>query len=178
MMNELAIFCMGLVVFFIGFISWTFACGVCTGLMSAFTRVKVGDISTDHQEYMIYGPDFSRSSRMDEYVRNHLWGSIKFLHGGKCAHCHRPEHYVEGSLELDHFWQPKSKGGNFIMRHLDGVFVCNIIPLCRSCNASKGAKSLKEFFSLPEIGRLMAISVKITNHINNNREILTNLKER
>ena len=52
-----------------------------------------------------------------------------------------------GALQFDHFWFPKSAGGNFLMRSLDGIYVNNCIPLCGSCNASKGKRDFRDFFA-------------------------------
>jgi 5-methylcytosine-specific restriction endonuclease McrA len=54
--------------------------------------------------------------------------------GNKCLGCGTTER-----LEADHNI-PVSKGGP--------NWASNIVPLCRSCNASKSAKTLKEFLSL------------------------------
>lgn len=54
------------------------------------------------------------------------WSGVLERYRNKCANCG-----CSGKLELDHIY-PLSKGGAHC--------VSNIQPLCRSCNASKGAK--------------------------------------
>jgi hypothetical protein len=69
-------------------------------------------------------------------------------------------------LEFDHFWLPKSQGGNFAMRSTAGYYVNNCIPLCRSCNASKGAKSFLEFFPHEEVEGVIEKSQSMNGYIN------------
>lgn len=54
------------------------------------------------------------------------WNEKLILFGGACAHCGSKD-----SIEADHVVPIKKGGSNYID---------NIQPLCRSCNASKGAR--------------------------------------
>ena len=53
--------------------------------------------------------------------------------GGRCAYCGK---VLSDDATIDHII-PRSKGGG---NNLD-----NLLPSCRSCNTSKGVKSLEEF---------------------------------
>jgi 5-methylcytosine-specific restriction endonuclease McrA len=54
------------------------------------------------------------------------WEAIKTQYGYRCVYCHKKPK----RLEMDHII-PLSKGGSHT--------ASNIVPACRSCNASKGA---------------------------------------
>lgn len=62
------------------------------------------------------------------------WKAIKELHGNKCAYCGS-----SGKVEMDHI-VPISRGG----AHHES----NVVPCCRSCNASKGDRPLEEWLSV------------------------------
>lgn len=59
------------------------------------------------------------------------WNEILDEFGHRCAYC-----ASDGPLERDHVW-PISRGG----RHTRD----NVVPACRSCNASKGSRILAEW---------------------------------
>ncbi len=53
-----------------------------------------------------------------------------------CATCGADDN----GLDLDHFFIPKSKGGNFVLKRKDGVLINNAVPMCETCNRTKGNK--------------------------------------
>ncbi len=119
-----------------------------------FLRLGLSEgIDVSEESYIIESQDYSRDSRLDRYFKNHLGFALIQHFERKCIKC-----AFEDKLEFDHFWLPKSKGGNFVMRSKKGIYVNNCIPLCRSCNASKGAKHLWEYFNNEEIESLLRIS--------------------
>jgi 5-methylcytosine-specific restriction endonuclease McrA len=61
------------------------------------------------------------------------WQDILTFHNHACVYCG-----ATGNLEMDHF-HPLSKGGDFTKN--------NIVPACRSCNASKRDRPAWEFMS-------------------------------
>lgn len=67
------------------------------------------------------------------------WKAKLAYYGYKCRYCgiHKSE-TKEGWLEADHAI-PLSQGGS--------NFISNIVPACRSCNASKNARTFKEFLN-------------------------------
>jgi hypothetical protein len=71
-----------------------------------------------------------------------------------------------GQLEYDHFGLPKSRGGNFLMRSKAGLYVNNCIPLCRTCNSSKGNRDFRAFFTVEEIEEILKRSLSINKYVN------------
>jgi len=64
----------------------------------------------------------------------------KWLFGHKCFNCGS-----EKRLEIDHHY-PLSEG--------HGLSIKNAVLLCKSCNASKGSKMPKEFYSEQQLQEL------------------------
>lgn len=123
------------------------------------------DINFDPDAYVIVGPDYSRDSRVDRFYRSKFREGLTAAFSGQCVKC------GEGmsGLEFDHFWYPKSKGGNFAMRlRKDSgiVYINNCIPLCRTCNASKGPKPYDVFFTVEELQDLLRVNSSITGKLN------------
>ena len=115
------------------------------------------------KSYHIVGRDYSRDSRIDNYYRRHFSSVLSRAFDGHCCKC------GEGmqQLEFDHFWLPKSSGGNFLMRSKSsGLYVNNCIPLCRSCNSSKGHRDFREFFTEEELEEVIKRSRSIETYIN------------
>jgi 5-methylcytosine-specific restriction endonuclease McrA len=112
--------------------------------------------------FVIVNNDFVRESRLDRHYRANFSYTLSRAFSGHCCKCGEGM----GQLEFDHFWLPKSKGGNFLMRSVDGLYVNNCIPLCRSCNASKGARDYRDFFDEDELIDIVQTSQSINKHIN------------
>lgn len=119
-------------------------------------------IDTSPQAYHIVGQDYSRESRLDNFYRRNFSYVLSRAFDGHCCKCGEGM----GQLEFDHFWLPKSSGGNFLMRSKTGVYVNNCIPLCRSCNSSKGNKDFREFFEEEELVEVFERSQSINEYIN------------
>ena len=52
----------------------------------------------------------------------------------RCALCGEDR----DGMELDHFWIPKSHGGNLVLRDRElGMLINNGVPLCTTCNRHK-----------------------------------------
>jgi 5-methylcytosine-specific restriction endonuclease McrA len=118
-------------------------------------------INIDLEQYIIVEQDFREKNRIDTYFRKHL-KYVLFEHfHGKCADCSSDE-----NLQMDHFWCPKIKGGNFAMRSKAGLYVNNCIPLCGSCNAAKGAKHVYEYFEPDKVQELLEHSHKFDIFLN------------
>lgn len=118
------------------------------------------DISTD--SYYIVPPDYSRDSRIDRFYRDRFAQVLSRAFDGHCCKCGEGM----GQLQYDHFWYPKSAGGNFLMRSRSGLYVNNCIPLCGSCNASKGKRDFRDFFTEDELVEVIQKSQSINTVIN------------
>jgi len=113
--------------------------------------------------YHVVGRDYSRDSRIDNFYRQNFSYVLSRAFNGHCCKCGEGM----GQLEFDHFWLPKSSGGNFLMRSKNsGLYVNNCIPLCRSCNSSKGYRDFREFFIEEEIEDIVKRSQSIEVYIN------------
>jgi len=99
--------------------------------------------------YRILGADSVRDNAVDPWIKRRYRAVIFDVFGNRCVACG-----IQTDLHLDHFWRPKVRGGNFAMRHDSGP-VANVIPLCKSCNASKGDADAREYF---EQGKLEALA--------------------
>lgn len=119
------------------------------------------DFDLSPEAYIIAGQDYSRDSRLDRFFKNHMKYALIQHFNGCCVSCSAVD-----DLELDHFWHPKSKGGNFAMRSQKRLYVNNCIPLCRSCNASKGAKEAFVFFDGEQLKQLLEQSQKFNGFLN------------
>jgi hypothetical protein len=92
-------------------------------------------ISTDPSHYIIDHSNYRRFNSIENDFRmRYLLPLLRAFHC-RCAVCGSDS---EG-YELDHFFLPKSKGGNLILTHQDGYRLFNAAPLCISCNRRKYA---------------------------------------
>lgn len=108
-------------------------------------------INISKEDYIIVDKeDCRRPSRIDRYFRKHLKYALLDHFDGECGDCAAKE-----GLQLDHFWCAKKDGGNFAMRSKTGFYVNNCLPLCGSCNASKGAKHVYEYFDANKVQKLL-----------------------
>lgn len=130
-------------------------------------KEKIGNLIEDDldlspENYLIVPEDYSRDSRIDRFYKNNFSKILSRAFDGHCCKC------GEGMVQLafDHFWHPKSRGGNFLMRHIDGYYINNCIPLCGSCNSSKGKKEIHEFFEKDNIKQIVQKSQSINPEIN------------
>lgn len=90
--------------------------------------------SRDPSEFIIEPRDYKRNNSDERYYRNRWMLTLLRVYDCACAMCGSDR----DGLELDHFWLPKSKGGNFILRSaLTGSRVNNAVPLCVQCNRKK-----------------------------------------
>ena len=119
-------------------------------------------LDTNPDNYIIVGSDHSRESRLDAYYRRHFSHVLSRAFDGHCCAC------AEGmdQLQFDHFWRPKSAGGNFLMRSRNGTYVNNCIPLCASCNARKGNRDFRDVFDEEELVGIVERSQSLNALIN------------
>jgi 5-methylcytosine-specific restriction endonuclease McrA len=137
-----------------------------------FQNATQHDLSIKPEDYIITGPDFSRDSRVDRYYRKSFAYALSAAFNNQCSKC------GEGlqQLEFDHFWIPKREGGNFAMLTRQGTYINNCIPLCRSCNASKGHRSFLDFFGVSEVDKIVEKSQSLNSIVNAGMVDFSNLQ--
>ena len=90
--------------------------------------------STDPNAYAIERRDYSRSNSDERLYKTKWWPTLMRLYDCRCALCGADR----DGIELDHFWIPKSHGGNLLLRHqLTNQIINNGVPLCTACNRHK-----------------------------------------
>lgn len=99
---------------------------------------------------------------MDNDYRKTWFLTLLKIYDNKCANCGDSSN----GCDLDHFVFAKNEGGNFIMKHRDGYFVNNAIPLCQNCNRSKGDQDYNNFFSEEKLLELFTKNAEMTKLIN------------
>ena len=122
------------------------------------------DFDDSPNNYHIVGKDYLRETSIENFYKNHFNEELIKSFGG-CAHC-KSAKMGYSSLEYDHFWLPKSLGGNFAMRHKNGYYVNNCVPLCGDCNKKKSAKSIYEFYSPEELSHIIETSQSLNIKLN------------
>lgn len=105
-----------------------------------------GLISENSFDYIINEKDFVRKNNYDSRYIDKNRKVLFHLYGNKCPLCE-----IKPCEHIDHFFVPKSKGGNLIMKKLNGELVNNAVPLCSACNLKKSNYSYTKFFSPSQI---------------------------
>lgn len=110
-------------------------------------KLRETGVSTNRQDYVISNEDYKRGNKRESEYRKKYLLSLLNLYDTKCVRCGR----MDNGLDLDHFFLSKNSGGNFSLLHRDGYLVNNAIPLCQSCNRSKGDRPYDHFFDKDQI---------------------------
>lgn len=92
-------------------------------------------------QLVVSSSDRTRENAADRDYRKRMLLRLLGLYGNQCAICGAND----AGLDLDHFFVPKSQGGNFALTRHDGIKVNNAVPMCESCNRAKGARPYDEF---------------------------------
>ncbi len=98
----------------------------------------------------------AKKKKLPSTLTPEQWEQIQKYFDYKCAYCRNKPNET---LEQDHFI-PVTKNG--------GYTNCNIIPSCRSCNASKSNKDFKTWFKYQDFYNKKQ-EQKILNYINNQK---------
>lgn len=119
-------------------------------------------VSTNREDYVIGKEDYKRGNKREsEYRKKHILTLLN-LYQNQCAKCRKSDN----GFDLDHFFISKNEGGNFALAHRDGHLVNNAIPLCQSCNRSKGDRPYDAFFNNDEILSLFTKNRQMTLILN------------
>lgn len=125
--------------------------------------MNANDFSDNVDHYWVRQSNFKRQNRIEKRYRKKFLLHLLDLFDNQCANCGDKEN----GLDLDHFMIPKSSGGNFKMKHNDGEYwVNNAIPLCISCNRSKGNGDYKAYFSIDRLEAILKKNNEMTRYVN------------
>jgi 5-methylcytosine-specific restriction endonuclease McrA len=95
--------------------------------------------SEDPSAYTIKARDYKRNNADERYYRQRWILPLLSAFDCKCALCDSSE----DGFELDHFWIPKTLGGNLLLKLKNSnKFVNNGVPLCQTCNRQKSESQL------------------------------------
>lgn len=108
--------------------------------------IREGTLSFAIEDYYIDPKGKRRSNSIERRFKRRYFFDLLETFKNKCFHCKRTL-----KLECDHFFIPKSLGGNLMVMHKSGYWVCNTILLCRSCNSKKEDKRPEEYFTHDEL---------------------------
>lgn len=114
------------------------------------------------KDYIIKNEDYKRGNPKENTYRKVFCLPLLSLFDNRCARCGDNHN----GFELDHFMFPKNEGGNFIMESISGYMLNNCIPLCISCNRSKGEKGIFEFFNMDTLEVITKKNKIMTEFIN------------
>lgn len=124
--------------------------------------------------------DIEFTSRKQDFERHDFdaWFSVdkrKIIidcFDGHCLRCNSSHR-----LEIDHFYIPKVRGGNFVMCVSDRKSISlNIAVLCHKCNFRKGAKDYKRFHSKAEIIKAFNLQEKLLDWIRADDETIRKIQ--
>jgi 5-methylcytosine-specific restriction endonuclease McrA len=128
-------------------------------------RLSEVRISDNRSDYLVHREDYKRGSDKErDYLRQHRAALFR-TYDNRCAKCSDDSN----GLEIDHFFFSKNEGGCFEMLHRDGFKVNNALPLCETCNRSKGDRSYRHFFSQYELLRVLEFNAKMNERLNQNK---------
>jgi hypothetical protein len=117
--------------------------------------------STSPSDYSIERRDYSRSNSDERLYKIKWWPTLMRLYDCRCALCDEDR----DGMELDHFWIPKSHGGNLVLRHqLTNQLVNNAAPLCTTCNRHKEQSIID--LNDPQLEKIARANRQITAMIN------------
>ncbi|GEM_PF-2717028 len=121
-----------------------------------------GGIGFDPKNYIYNEKGFKRSNGLErKFKRDYLFDLLE-IYDHRCANCDRSKI----KLECDHFFIPKSLGGNLMMKHIEGYWVSNAILLCRRCNSLKADKGIHEFFQKEKLKEIIDKNVEVSFLLN------------
>lgn len=127
-------------------------------------RRKINQESVSHEpsDYVIRRGDYVRNNKVDAFYRKEYFLTILKAYDNRCAKCGTDRNGVD----LDHCFIPKSLGGNFCLWHKDDFWINNAVPLCRTCNRSKGNRFYKEYFTDEQLLILFKKNKEMTQMLN------------
>ena len=110
--------------------------------MTKYRRENKEEIARSNAKYIRENPGKAKAHRDTRRARRlslpgsftaEQWEQKLEEHNCRCSYCYTHQDDLDATLELEHI-VPLSKGGSHAWN--------NIVPACKSCNSSKGNKSL------------------------------------
>lgn len=111
-------------------------------ILSLFKVDAKAGLSLNKNDYIMPSDGTKRSNFVERRFRRRYLFDLLEIYEHSCANCNE----TKTKLEIDHFFIPKSYGGNLMMKHRKGYWVSNGILLCRRCNGKKADRSIDDFF--------------------------------
>lgn len=105
----------------------------------------------DYNDTSIFNLETDNSDEKDRKYRNKYLLLLLKTFENCCARCK----ISDKGIHLDHFMIPRSMNGTFILETKTGFKLHNAIPLCESCNTSKGDKDYRIFFNNEELKEII-----------------------
>lgn len=116
----------------------------------------------ERQQLIIRDSDFSRENEADRTFRRVYLLRLLALYDNACGICGSREN----GLDLDHFFVPKSQGGNFVLIRTDGLRVNNAVPMCESCNRAKGNRDWRKVASDERLKLILSRNAEVNKLVN------------
>lgn len=123
-------------------------------LLSIFHK---GGISQSIKDYTVEDAHHHRGHPLERQFRLKHQNYLCSLFDNRCAACGNDEN----GLDIDHYFFPKSSGGMFMMLHKKGYFINNAVPLCETCNRSKGKKRIFRDYDLLIADRITTMTKRL-----------------
>ena len=116
----------------------------------------------ESDQLVITPTDFDRDNEADRGYRKMFLLRLLTHFGNRCPVCDRDDR----GLDLDHFFLPKSAGGNFVLLRRDGVRINNAVPMCESCNRRKGTRHYLGSVSPAVVQRILEMNREMNKLLN------------
>lgn len=117
--------------------------------------------SNYYELFRIDEGDFKRNNDLDFFFEKRFKSKLFEIYENECLFCQK-----KNNLHVDHFFIPKSKGGNFILKTYNGLLFNNAVLLCETCNKKKHAKSFLEFREKIDFDKLKQRQISMNKVIN------------
>lgn len=119
-------------------------------------------LSVVAEDYIIPSDGTKRSNKVERRFRRRFFFDLLEVYDHSCANCKQ----AKTKLEMDHFFVPKSFGGNLMLKHKKGYWVSNGILLCRRCNGNKADKSIEDYFEEDILKEILLKNTRMSFIIN------------
>ena len=122
-----------------------------------------GNIEQSNLSDYILSFDSEDNKKLEnKFIQQHKLSLFR-IYDNRCAKCGTDE----DDLMISTFVYRRTSGGCFTMKHKNGDWISNAIPLCKPCNILKANKELKAFFPNKEkLQQLFKKNKEMTKRLN------------